>query len=251
MKNRQKEKVKQYFDKIADTYSQRFSENKIFHQNFFRQRLNLATKNLELKNKKILDIGAGTGSLYDYLMEKKIPIEYFATDISASMLAQSSIPHSRQFVGDLEEIDFLGEKFDFIFLLGVTSYFEENEFVKILDLINNHLSQNGCLIVSFTNKTSIDFRFRRVLKPFFKLIKKGLLSQDFSIKAYPISRVSLLLEPFYKDPTIVYFNFTCTPFNQLFSKLSIRISNWIIEKQFSMKIQQKLGADFIVSVRKK
>jgi len=78
-------------------------------------------------------VGAGTGSLYDFLLSKNIQSDYFATDITEKMLEQSKIPLERRFYGSLLDSNFPIQEFDYIFLLGVTSYMSPIEMEFTID----------------------------------------------------------------------------------------------------------------------
>lgn len=251
MGNQKNQQVKKYFDKVSETYRDRFSNKKSFHQYFFYQRLELATESIDLTGKNVLDIGAGTGSLFDYLQDERVNCNYFATDISAKMLQQSRIPKDRQFVGNHGAIKFPIAKFDMIFLLGVVSYFDETELENTIEWAANHLSSKGQLIVSFSNKQSLDFRIRTWLHPILKLTGKGLIGQQFMTTGHTEVQIKNLLKPVFSIPKITYFNFTTTPINQIFPNISVRFAKWVNQKKFTTKTQRKLGADFIVIASKK
>ena len=87
----QNDKVSTFFDRISDDYRERYGPQNPFHSYFFRERLQAATEGIQFENKIVLDVGAGTGPLWDYLA--KYPgVDYYACDISPMMLAQSSNP---------------------------------------------------------------------------------------------------------------------------------------------------------------
>lgn len=248
MQNPKKQQVKQYFDKVSTTYRDRFSEKKSFHQHFFQRRLELAIQGLNLTGKTVLDIGAGTGSLFDFLQSKNVDCEYYATDISAKMLAQSRIPKPQQSVGEVANITFPVEKFDHIFLLGVVSYMDFSELKNTIEWCQQHLTENGQLSISFSNKKSLDYRIRTLLHPILKLTGKGLIGQSFHTSGHTVPAVKNLLKTPFAISKITYFNFTCTPFNQLFPKFSVQSANWISNKAFSDRIQERLAADFIIRI---
>ena len=56
-------KTKNFFDKISSSYYSRYS-SKDKRNFFFDERLNFSLSNESLKNKSILDIGAGNGMIY-------------------------------------------------------------------------------------------------------------------------------------------------------------------------------------------
>jgi len=114
----QNNRVSSYFDEISPGYSARYGDQNPFHSYFFRQRLKAATDGFVFDRKTVLDIGAGTGALYDEMIRRCPTVDYFACDISPQMLAQSAIPPQRAFVGRVSEIALPRDSFDFIYSLG-------------------------------------------------------------------------------------------------------------------------------------
>lgn len=248
----QKAKVKKYFDLISSSYIDRFTHDRPYHNYFFRKRLSLATKDYNFEGKSIIDIGAGTGILYDYLNKNSKNFEYFGCDISGEMLAQSRIPSSKRFVGSVTDFEFPDEYFDFIYLLGVTSYMTDDEMNKVLNFISAKLKNRGNAIISFANKSSIDFYFRKVILFFVNLFKykKGVIGQNFRTNYFTEKKINDSLPKGVVIKKIEWFNFTFTPFNQLFPNLSIKLSDQI-EKWDTSPTKQFLGSNFLVTLHKK
>jgi SAM-dependent methyltransferase len=178
------QKVRSFFDHLAPTYHRRYSPKSPFLRYFHQQRLQKALKEFSFSGKRVLDAGAGSGALYRALKE---PADYFATDLSDAMLEHSGIPKSAQYPGVLSEIHFPVDSFDFIFLLGVTTYMELNELKATLDWMEAHLTEEGVAIISFTNRQSLDFQVRKRLKPLISR-REGVLGQSFSVTALGLER---------------------------------------------------------------
>jgi SAM-dependent methyltransferase len=74
----------------------------------------------DISNSKILDFGCGKGDFYQFLLERKIPVQYHGFDINKNLIeiAKRKFPDVdfRVFDIDVEE---LKEDFDYIFLCGV------------------------------------------------------------------------------------------------------------------------------------
>lgn len=245
------EKAGQFFNSISDTYKSKYSPENVFHYYFFTERLEKATKNLELKNKKILDIGAGTGDLYDYLISKEPSINYFATDIAEGMLEHSNIPKERRFLGNAKTLDIPHDDFDCVFMLGVSTYLNDSEIRQYLDFIKKKsLIQNTDIIITFTNKCSIDNFFRTVLKPFVAILpgKRSVLSQKILIKKYTIEEVENLIEKDFQLIKVEWLNHTIFPFNLLFKNWSVALAEKL-DKLKNPKLLSLFSSDFIVKFR--
>lgn len=242
----QREQVSNYFDSIASTYRSRYGNENPYHAWFFRQRIEAATQNLDLQNKVLLDIGAGTGALYDALVQKNISCEYYACDISPNMLSQSRIPAERQFVGEPGSIDFPVKTFDYIFMLGVTTYQTPEEFSQTLDFIRQRLAADGMAIVSFTNRASLDYLLRRVLSVFRPLARKSVLGQSFQTYSYrPKAMQTLLSARGLHLSALVFLNQTFSPLNTLFPRLSVSLARWL-SRNSSPTLLSCFSADFLV-----
>jgi len=220
----QKNKVAAFFDRISGGYRARYGSQNPFHSYFFRERLRAATEEFEFENKTVLDIGAGTGPLYDHLASYP-EIDYYACDISPKMLAQSHIPAGRAFVGKATEIQFPKDKFDFIFLLGVTTYQTPDELKETLGFVRDRLAPNGRAILSFTNRSSADHLLRKILRGAVALAPDGVLGQAFTTYAYRLNEVSDMADVYdLLVKRIVYLNQTFSPFNTLLPRASVALA---------------------------
>lgn len=245
------EKAGKFFNSISDTYKSKYSPENVFHYYFFTERLEKATKNLSLKNKKILDIGAGTGDLYDYLVSKEPSVDYYATDIAEGMLQHSNIPKERRYLGNANSLNVPHNDFDCVFMLGVSTYLNEKEIKEYLEFINKKVSnQNSDVIITFTNKYSFDNFFRTLFKPLIALLpgKRSVLSQKILIKKYTFKEVENLLSNEFKITNVEWLNHTVFPFNLLFKKWSVALA-WKLDKLKNPKFLSLFSSDFIVKFR--
>src|SRR6185436_10294665 len=119
---------------------------------------------------------------------------FFATDISAGMLAQSRVPKAQQFVGHAYDHPFATRQFDVIFMLGVTTYLSADELDKNLAFIARSLKPGGTAIISFTNKHGLDTIVREALRtPMRWFGRKGkVLSSDLVTRNYSLGEVKKL-----------------------------------------------------------
>jgi SAM-dependent methyltransferase len=150
--------VSQYFDSIADDYDHRYDASaRPYHSYLHQQRLQIAAGDIDFAGRRILDIGAGTGSLYDFIVQRVPDPDYFACDVSGEMLAQSRIPPQRRAVGGITEISPPHAAFDLIFMLGVSTYLSPEAWQAVLTRVTTLLAPDGRFIVSFTNPRSLDW----------------------------------------------------------------------------------------------
>ena len=220
----QGELVSAFYDGHAADYRKKYKSRNPFYDYFFYERLRVATKDIDLGGKRIVDIGAGTGGLYDYLQDEQLSVaDYLAIDTSAGMLANSNIPRDRQIVGDLEDIDCKGE-FDIAFLLGVTTYVSKEKMQRYISCINELLAPGGVLVITFTNSRSLDILFRSIFSPIFKMLpRRGrIISQKFKTYYYSRKEAMLLLEPDFETFDWTGINHTIFPVSRLVPRLSLR-----------------------------
>lgn len=246
----QSDLVGAYFDRISLSYRRRFEAENPFHNYFFRDRLRVATAGLAFENKSVLDIGAGTGPLYDEMINHA-GLDYYACDISAKMLSQSSIPIARQFVGKATEIELPRDRFDYIFLLGVTTYQSPAELEQTLAFISARLAPFGKAILSFTNRSSLDHVCRSVLRLAKPIISSGVIAQAFATHAYSRAEVTEMIERqnLYVERS-TFLNHTFSPFNTLLPQASVSFAKFITAN-CPAALLGACSADFIVFIEQK
>jgi SAM-dependent methyltransferase len=242
----QSNRVSAYFDQISSGYPGRYGDRNAFHSYFFRQRLKAATDGFAFDGKTVLDIGAGTGALYEELCRRSPAVDYLACDISPQMLAQSPIPPERAFVGRVSDISFPRDRFDFIFSLGVTTYQDPVELAANWRFIGDRLAPGGTAVVSFTNRRAVDHAVRsalRILKP---IIKRGVFGQSFAIFAHRPSEVAEMARAVgLKTTRVAFLNQTVSPFNTLLPRPSVALAR-TIEQYAPTAALPLLSADFVV-----
>ncbi|HLJ01461.1 MAG TPA: class I SAM-dependent methyltransferase [Bradyrhizobium sp.] len=249
MSQARRNQVATYFDKISASYTTRYGKQNPFHNYFFRQRLKAATEGFTIDGKSVLDIGAGTGALYDELMLNFSNVNYFACDISSQMLAQSAIPQERMFVGRAKEINFPIKRFDFIFSLGVTTYQSSMELADDWRFIADRLTPNGMSAISFTNRASIDHTLRIAMKPVKPFIGNGVFGQHFPIFAYSSREVQEMARTVgLRVFRTTFLNQTFLPFNKFLPHFSVGLAK-IIERA-PTRVLPLLSSDFIVFVER-
>jgi ubiquinone/menaquinone biosynthesis C-methylase UbiE len=114
------ELVEKHFDKLADSYDKiKKEKNKYYYQALIR-----AVQEVVPPEKKILDIGTGTGEILNALA----PSQGSGIDLSSAMIqkAREKFPQLHFFSGSYESLD-LGNQFDFILLLDVIEHLQSPE----------------------------------------------------------------------------------------------------------------------------
>lgn len=213
--------VSQYFDSIADDYDHRYDASaRPYHSYLHQQRLRIATRDIDFAGQRILDIGAGTGSLYDVITRNLADPDYFACDISAEMLEQSRIPPQQRTVGEITEINPPHATFDLIFMLGVSTYLSPEVWQSVLARVTALLVPDRRFIVSFTNPRSLDWHVRTLIRRVWR--GKGVLGQSFQTFAYLPDVATHPLQLDHAD----WYNASLTPINTLLPNLSRRVALW-------------------------
>ena len=80
----QNRRLSSYFDRISSGYSDRYGYQNPFHNYFFRQRLKAATDRFAFDGKSVVDIGGGTGALFDELIRRCPTVDYRVRHISGA-----------------------------------------------------------------------------------------------------------------------------------------------------------------------
>jgi 2-polyprenyl-3-methyl-5-hydroxy-6-metoxy-1,4-benzoquinol methylase len=243
--------IKKFFDHLAPTYAHKYSSEQPYLQYFFTTRLELATAQLPLANKTILDIGAGTGALYDFLKKQDLVFSYYACDISEKMLQASAIPEEHRFVGEVDQIEWPVEHFDYIFALGLTSYLDDEQMERLLRFCAQHLSPEGRVIVSFTNRSAVEVRIRYLLQPFVRKLfrgKKRVFSQPFKTRAYSLGAAK---EAFVAK-NLYYCNLKWgAPFipflHHWMPRWSVKTSKYLASKKFFLAFNRWFSHEFMLS----
>lgn len=251
MKNSSDE-VAEFFDSIAGKYGDKYERANPFHHYFFNERLDEAVRGFDFKKKKILDIGAGTGRLYDRIVGLEPDLDYFAIDISGEMLGASAIPPDRRFVGTLADVSLPIDSFDLVFLLGVTTYINDDDLKKLLVDIDRLLDHNGRAIITFTNRSSADWMLRRAFKkiPGIRRKKEFVLSQEFPTYARSIVEIIDMIDDLFTIERSVGLNHTIFPLSHILKGPSVAIARRI-HRMSVRSSSLPLSSDILIEVSKK
>lgn len=237
--------VRHYFDQIAGRYPERYQSSHAFHASFFGERLQAATRDHDFQGKRIWDIGAGTGALYDYLTTEYQNIDYYACDLSARMLDQSRIPAERRQVGPPYWQQFPDHFFDFIFVLGVTSYLTRPELSRWLPLLARKLRPGGRLIISFTNAAAWEWSLRHRARPLIQRLARPdqLINQPFETEAYFFDDTIPMFAPYFQLRQKSWLYTSVPGLSRLWPRLSTtlgrRLAGWF-------GLEERLSTDFLL-----
>lgn len=107
------EHYRELFSKYGDSYKAAQWSDRITQEKRFEVLCQIG----DLKEKKILDFGCGTGDLATYLKKNNVNVNYYGVDIVDELLNCAKEKHPDFKFGKLEE--FYGVKFDYILISGV------------------------------------------------------------------------------------------------------------------------------------
>lgn len=177
--------VNNFFSRHAKRYAHFYSHNNSLHS----QRLKLALEDSDLDGKSVLDIGCGTGALWDIISKNEWRVNYLGIDANKEMLDHSTIPESQRICDTFLGADINGE-FDFIFALGLTPYLTEPELEKLNLFVTHHLSPEGVALISFANAHSILNRCRRFMSSVLPTNQKYTLTSNMKLLSTSAVQVS-------------------------------------------------------------
>jgi len=180
------------------------------------------------KNKKLLEIGCGTGS--NFQLYHKEQFDSFGIDGSKVALNQAKKMMSKQNIrinltlGDVEKLPFNENFFDYIVDIECLYSNDERSTKKILNEIHRVLKTNGKFFsISFGTKTS-GYKLGKKLKNdrnTYLDTKEGALKKDYKLIRYMDK----------KDISRIYKNFeiiNIDEINRTKNNGSIQIQEWII-----------------------
>jgi len=243
--------VKRFFKQLAPQYGRKYSEASPYLQYLFSNRLNLATQPYALSSKRILDIGAGTGPLYDWLaVHDSSRSNYLALDPVQEMKHWSKVPAAQYIVGDHRALDVLGDPFDFVFMLGVHAYLQPAEWYEYLDKVQRLLSENGRLILECSNADNLENQLLRRIKPIVRKLPSPnrVAAQPFTTQtATPAQIRKALAQVGFSVERIDYLPATVPFLQHLHPKLAVQLSRQLSKNS---GLPAFIRGDFVVHAYK-
>lgn len=143
------DKIKLYYDKYGRIYDE--ERQSPYYQ--ILKSLELSTLLPFVKEKKILEIGCGTGLILNEV--KECASEAWGIDLSKGMLAEAKKKKLNIKQANATNIDFLDSSFDLIYSFKVLAHIPECD--KALSEIHRLLKENGLCILEFYNPYSFKF----------------------------------------------------------------------------------------------
>lgn len=142
--NMNNQKAVDLFNKLADSYQQRF-----FSVDHYRECLNILIAHLGERS-KVLDVACGPGNISHFLLERKPRLELLGIDLAPNMieLARKNNPGARFLVYDALQIDYLEASFDAIVVGFLFPYFSIEQVELFLFKAAEKLTENGILYLS-------------------------------------------------------------------------------------------------------
>lgn len=233
---------------MSPGYRDKYGTRSPFHHYFFNERLEKATRGLDLTDRDVLDIGAGTGNLYDHLVVRFPTMRFHATDVSAGMLAQSRIPEERRFVGHAYDQQLPERRFHAIFMLGVTTYMDPAELDRNLAFIADSLTPDGIAVITFSNRWSLDTGMRRLLRlPLSWFGRKDkVLASGLRTRVYGLGEVERLLARHLHTTRVDLLNHTVFPFNLLLPGPALAVARWLARREGAPLWLRWLSSDLLL-----
>ncbi|MFT4718229.1 MAG: malonyl-CoA O-methyltransferase [Rickettsiales bacterium] len=142
-----KSNLKHNFNKAAKIYNQ----NAILQQQVAKNLIDFCPP--EAKNsQKIIDLGSGTGFLYDLISQNiKIP-NFFSLDLAVSMLKQSNCNYNIN--GDINLLPLKNNLFDLVISSLALQWIDD--YKRVFEQIHNILSKDGLFCFSIIAKNSLN-----------------------------------------------------------------------------------------------
>lgn len=173
-------------------------------------------KNLNWKDKKVLDIGCGNGRLSLEVLNRTGARQLIGIDLDEKAIAKAKLINDKRlsfFVSDASNLSFENESFDIIFCNIAFQQFLDKE--KAIHEMNRVLRNGGEVIINFIEeKSEVVKEIVRIMKDSFdiELNKKGskISRQEFEdiakLSGFKIIKSESLLDTFYFDNSDVFFD---------------------------------------------
>lgn len=156
MENTENQKAVELFNKLADSYQQRF-----FSVDAYQNDLDKFLKQLKPKS-RILDVACGPGNISHHLLKKRPDLNLLGIDLAPNMinLAQINNPDAHFQVHDALKLDALNQSFDALIVGFLFPYLSKEHVLIFLQKVHAILNPGGILYISTMEDLYENSRFR-------------------------------------------------------------------------------------------
>lgn len=198
-KTRKEKSQHSYWQLKADQFNESYNykKNFIFFVNYFlKSRINKVMRMfscINLKNKKVLDIGCGGGQYMEVFLKKNsfvtgVDNSRKMIDLSKKYLLNLGYKNYQLFEGDARNIFFNKSTFDVVVAVGLLEYLEDP--LSVISKISFLLKPEGYAILSFSKKWSPFFFLRNWIGLYFR---QKLLRLPPLITAFDMPKIKKML----------------------------------------------------------
>lgn len=161
-----KHRIKRDYNRTAEFYNSRYRAIQ-----FDKYKTILSSPYISIDPRyKILDLGCGTGLLFEFLNRK---INLIGIDISREMLKLSKEPE--RILGDLENLPFKDNSFDLVFSFTVIQNLPG---LKVFEEVKNILKHNGLFVFTVLRKKFKEQIIEKLIENNFTLLEKIACGED-------------------------------------------------------------------------
>lgn len=144
------------FNKLADSYQERFLSVEAYSESFH------ALLSILDKNSRILDVACGPGNISRFLLNERPDLDILGIDLAPNMIewAKRNNPTATFIVQDAQKIDQLTETFDAIIVGFLFPYFTMTQVREFIEKAHKILSKDGIIYISTMEDRYENSRFR-------------------------------------------------------------------------------------------
>ncbi len=156
MENAENRKAVELFNKLADSYQQRFFSVDAYQVDLDKFLLQVK------QNSSILDIACGPGNISNHLLKKRPDLNLLGIDLAPNMisLAQINNPDARFQIHDALKLDALNQSFDALIVGFLFPYLSKEQVLVFLKSAHAILNPGGILYISTMEDQYENSRFR-------------------------------------------------------------------------------------------
>ncbi len=144
MNTKNNQKAVDLFNKLADSYQERF-----FSVDHYKESLEIFLSHLD-DHSSVLDVACGPGNISHFLLERKPRLKLLGIDLAPNMidLARINNPSASFLVYNALDIDNLDSSFEAIIIGFLFPYFSIEQVELFLQKTSEKLTENGIIYLS-------------------------------------------------------------------------------------------------------